>query len=309
MTALSTFARTARLGLWLGFVTPFLAGSAALLPAAAASAESSDVVACYDASRKLVTHTLPDLCNGEVITPAREAELEAERRQRIQSTVQVHTDDPVTGTHRLIGTGSGFYISASGDILTNNHVVRACTLVTATPDDGSKIGARVVATSPAPDLALLRTDHAAPGVATFSTAPERSDGTRLAVVGYPAYGLPTRLSTLSPATIEPDKLATTQAGVRFNGEVRHGNSGSPLLDQSGDVLGVVYATVDTPKVFAATHKLITDIGVAVSYTAALHFLAENAVKPVFAAGPSTTLSPEQLHAKSRTFVVQIGCWR
>jgi S1-C subfamily serine protease len=215
----------------------------------------------------------------------------------------------VTGTHRLYGTGSGFYVSGSGDILTNNHVVRSCSLVTATPDDGNKIAARVIATSPAPDLALLRTDHTPPGVASFSTAPERSDGARLAVVGYPAYGLPTRLSTLSPAQIEPDKLATTQAGVRFNGEVRHGNSGSPLLDQSGDVLGVVYATVDTPKVYAATHRLVTDIGVAVSYSAALRFLAENAVKPVFASGPSTTLSPEQLHAKSRTFVVQIGCWR
>src|SRR6202035_3688581 len=94
-----------------------------------------------------------------------------------------------------------------------DHVVQGCVLVTATPDDGSKIAARVVATSPQPDLALLRTDHAAPGVASFSTAPEHSDGARLAVVGYPAYGLPTRLSTLSPAQIEPARLATEAARV------------------------------------------------------------------------------------------------
>lgn len=300
------FAATTRPGCWLGAVVALLA-LVSLTPPAASQGDA-DVIACYDAARKLVAHTLPGLCQGEIITPQREAELEAERRLHIQASIQARTDDPVTGTRRLIGTGSGFYVTASGDILTNNHVVNHCKLLTATPDDGSKIAARVVASTPQPDIALLRTDRAAPGVASFSPAPERSDGTRLAVVGYPAYGLPTRLSTLSPAQIEPAMLATASAGVRFKGEIRHGNSGSPLLDQFGNVLGVVYATVDTPKTYAATHKLITDVGVAVSYSAALRFLAINSVTPIIADNPGEALSPEQLHEKSRSFVVQIGCW-
>jgi serine protease Do len=284
-----------------------LAASASLAPQALAA---PDIVTCYDATRQLVTHVLPHLCEGEIITAEREAELAAERRQRIQSTVQSRiAADPVTGGRRLIGTGSGFYVSRNGDLLTNNHVVNHCDLLTATPDDGSKISARIVAASPQPDIALLRTDRPAPGVASFSAAPERSDGRRLAVVGYPAYGLPTRLSTLSPAQIEPLLLATQASHVQFNGEVRHGNSGSPLLDQSGDVLGVVYATIDTPKVFAATRKLVTDIGVSVSYSATLQFLAANSVTPTIAAGPPATLTLDELHAKSRGFVVQIGCWK
>jgi S1-C subfamily serine protease len=277
---------------------------------AAAATVAGDVVACYDVKRNLVTHVLPSLCDGEVISPEREAALDAERRQRIQATILKRTSlDPITGSHRLIGTGSGFFVGSDGALLTNSHVVNHCELLTATPDDGSKIPARIVAASPQPDLALLRTDRPAPGVASFSAAPERSDGAHLAVVGYPAYGLPTRLSTLSPAQIEPLKLATQAGGIRFNGEIRHGNSGSPLLDQSGNVLGVVYATVDTPKMYAATHKLVTDVGVAVSYRAALQFLTENDVHPQMASESLAPLSRDELHNKSRGFVVQIGCWK
>jgi S1-C subfamily serine protease len=289
---------------------PGLVLFAALAIPAPQALAGPDIVTCYDATRKLVTHVLPHLCEGEIITAEREAELAAERRQRIQSTVQSRiVADPVTGERRLIGTGSGFYISQAGDLLTNNHVVNHCDLLTATPDDGGKLAARIVAASPQPDIALLRTDQSAPGVASFSAAPERSDGRRLAVVGYPAYGLPTRLSTLSPAQIEPHLLGTQASRIQFNGEIRHGNSGSPLLDQSGDVLGVVYATIDTPKVYATTRKLVTDIGVSISYSATLQFLAANSVTPTIATGPPANLTPEQLHAKSRSFVVQIGCWK
>ena len=101
MRSFSTFAGTVRPSLRLGAIVTFLIGAGLPALTSAATPESSDVVACYNSNRKLVTHTLPDLCNGEVITPEREAQLAAERRQRIQSTVQIHTDDPVTGTHGL----------------------------------------------------------------------------------------------------------------------------------------------------------------------------------------------------------------
>ncbi|HZS82679.1 MAG TPA: serine protease [Stellaceae bacterium] len=281
----------------------------AALFGAAAEERDPAVIACYDAEREIVTHTLPDLCRGEVISAEREAALAAARRLRIQSGVQETTADPVAGTRRLIGTGSGFYVGSGGELLTNAHVVDHCGLFTAASDDGDKLALHLVASDARQDLALLKADAPPPGIAAFSAAPGRSDGARLAVVGYPAYGLPTRLSTLSPARIDPIRLATASDRVEFRGEVRHGNSGSPLLDEAGNVLGVVHATIDTPKVFRATHTLVTDIGVAISWTAVMRFLAAHSVTPVIAAGPQRGLSLEEVHAKSRRFVVQIGCWQ
>jgi S1-C subfamily serine protease len=128
------------------------------------------------------------------------------------------------------------------------------------------------------------------------------------VIGYPAYGLPTRLSSLTPAQTDPTTLATPDGKVFFQGEIRHGNSGSPLLDEAGSVVGLVDAMIDTPKLYRATGRMITATGIAISHSAVLRFLAAKGVRPLFAEGPRIALGSEALHETSHGFVVQIGCW-
>jgi serine protease Do len=267
------------------------------------------IVGCYDATRKLVSHTLPYSCDGEIVSPAREADLERERRNRIQANFAERESDSVTGKRRLIGVGSGFYIGFGGELLTNDHVTNHCEQLTATSDEGEKQAVTLIATSAQNDVSLLRAGVRPPGVARFSPAPDLTDGQKLAVVGYPAYGLPMRLSSLSSAEAAADpRFALSENRISFHGEVRHGNSGSPLLDRAGEVVGIVNATVDTPQVFRTTGKRVTDVGVAISSSAVLRFLAANSVKPLFGEGPHGAATPEALHEKARSFVVQIGCW-
>src|SRR5690348_14004209 len=111
-----------------------LAGSAAT----ARSAEG-EIVPCYDAGRGIVTHTLADQCKGEIISHQRASALAAERRRQIRSTIEAEEDDPLTGRRRLVGTGTGFYIGRDGALLTNDHVINHCAMITATPDDGDKV--------------------------------------------------------------------------------------------------------------------------------------------------------------------------
>lgn len=281
----------------------------AVLRTGSAAPTEGEIVACYDAARKVVTHTLSQACDGEIVSPRREHELEMAERRRVQSAVDHRLlSDPVTGKRRLTGTGSGFYVGRDGEILTNDHVIKGCAMLTATADDDSKYAAALVATSPAVDIALLRTARRLSAIARFSAAPQASDGDRLAVVGYPAYGLPTRLSSLTPAQTDPATLATGDGKVFFHGEIRHGSSGSPLLDEAGDVVGLVDAMIDTPKLYRATGRMVTAAGIAISQSVVLHFLASKGVVPLFAEGPRTALGVEALHQLSRAFVVQIGCW-
>jgi S1-C subfamily serine protease len=286
-----------------------ISGLAASPHGSRAAEGGTAIVGCYDAARKLVSHTLAYSCNGEIVSPAREADLERERRNRIQAKFAEHESDHVTGKRRLIGTGSGFYIGFAGELLTNDHVTNHCEQLTATSDDGEKQAVTLVATSVENDVSLMRTGNRPPGVARFSRTPDLADGQPLAVVGYPAYGLPMRLSSLFPAEAATDPMfALSENRVGFRGEVRHGNSGSPLLDRAGEVVGIVNATVDTPRVFRTTGKRVTDFGVAISYSAVLRFLAANGIKPLFGEGPHEMLAPDALHEKARSFVVQIGCW-
>jgi S1-C subfamily serine protease len=120
----------------------------AMLRTAAGATTDADIVACYDATRKVVSHTLSQDCDSEIISPRREHDLEMAERRRIQSAVDSRSlPDPITGKRRLTGTGSGFYVSREGEILTNDHVVNQCNMLTATADDDSKHAALMVATS------------------------------------------------------------------------------------------------------------------------------------------------------------------
>ena len=106
-------------------------------PTARTTAPPVEVAACYDADRGLVTHVIPALCPGEVIDLERETALHAERARRVEAAVTGRRADAVTGNLRLAGTGSGFFIGAAGELLTNNHVIDHCEMLTATPEGGA----------------------------------------------------------------------------------------------------------------------------------------------------------------------------
>jgi S1-C subfamily serine protease len=272
------------------------------------TASATDAAACYDADRGLVTHVVPTFCTGEVIDREREAALLAERARRIEAVVAGRRVDPITGNLRLGGTGSGFFIGPAGELLTNNHVIAGCEQLTVTPEGGHKMPATLIATDPGRDIALLRAPSTPVAFARFNAAPRDTDGRALTVAGYPAYGLPTIHPSIVKVSAMPLLLATTDDEVVFEGAIRRGHSGSPVLDGAGNVIGIVRAKPDIPRIYKATGKVVGDYGIAVSLAATLRFLAQQQVRPTM--GPSgPALAPGEAETLMRSFVAQIGCWR
>jgi S1-C subfamily serine protease len=278
------------------------------VPPAARMTPPPAVAGCYDADRGVVTHVAAGLCQGEVIDAEREAALHAERARRIEAAVAGRRADAITGNLRLAGTGSGFFIGATGELLTNNHVIDHCELLTATPEGGAKMPLALVASDAQRDIALFRAPSTPLAFARFSAAPREVDGRGLVVAGYPAYGLPTIHPSVVHVSAMALLLATTDDEVIFEGSIRRGHSGSPLLDGAGHVIGIVRAKPDVPKIFKTTGKVVGDYGIAISQAATLRFLAQHGVRPLLAsAGPD--LPTAELEAAMRSFVAQIGCWR
>ncbi|OZF33744.1 acid resistance serine protease MarP [Rhodococcus sp. 14-2483-1-2] len=159
--------------------------------------------------------------------------------------------------------GSGFVVG-SDLVMTNAHVVAGTSEVTVDSPNGP-LDADVVLFDPEEDIAVLRVSQLQAPVLAFAPTPAES-GTDAIVLGYPGGGP----YTASPARIReiinlsgPDiyRTGTVQREVyTVRGSVRQGNSGGPLVNSSGEVLGVVFgAAVDDPDTgFVLTASEIAD---------------------------------------------------
>jgi len=91
-------------------------------------------------------------------------------------------------------------------------------------------------------------------------------------------------------------------------DVRRGNSGGPVLDDGGAVVGVVVAKIDTPKHFSRTGELVERVGVAIRNEIVFAFFRHYRVQVSRAlAAPLQDDEARLRHA--RAFVAQVGCWR
>jgi serine protease Do len=140
--------------------------------------------------------------------------------------------------HTAMAQGSGFFISADGFIVTNNHVVEHATDVTVTTVDGKEIPARVVGTDPKTDLALLQVKSGDnyPFV-TFATQSPRVGDWVIAV------GNPFGLGGTVTAGIVSARGRDIGSGpyddfLQIDAPVNRGNSGGPTFNAEGEVVGV-----------------------------------------------------------------------
>lgn len=149
--------------------------------------------------------------------------------------------------------GTGFYAEASSGqrfVVTNAHVVGSATRVTVEGQHGSE-AARVVVDDPAADIAVLAVDGKTGPALTLASG-NAANGTPAVVLGHPEGGPLTATGAVvlqRLPVVEGTDDGAGAAGLvpgmreafRLAADVRHGNSGSPLLDTSGTVIGVVNA--------------------------------------------------------------------
>jgi serine protease Do len=140
--------------------------------------------------------------------------------------------------HPVAGEGSGFFISADGYAVTNNHVVDKAKAVEIRTDDGKTYSAKVIGTDPRTDIALIKVDgrNDFPFVKLAETSPRIGDW----VV---AVGNPFGLGGTVTAGIVSARGRDIGAGpyddfIQIDAPVNKGNSGGPSFDMDGNVIGV-----------------------------------------------------------------------
>jgi S1-C subfamily serine protease len=205
-----------------------------------------------------------------------------------------------TGNKRF---GSGFFVTKDGYVLTNNHVVEGCKTIATS--DGKTL--TLVDRRQAVDLALLKANGNTEATAVFRSGPAPMAGDTVYAFGFP---LPDILSDSGNVSMG---ILSATAGInddvrmiQISAPVQPGNSGGPLLDSGGHVIGVVVAKLDALATARQTGDIPQNVNFAVHWAEVKTFLDEEGIS--YLRAPSSQKSePRQVTEQARRYTVKIVC--
>jgi S1-C subfamily serine protease len=203
--------------------------------------------------------------------------------------------------------GSGIVASADGVIVTNHHVVDGCSSILVIDSQKRRAVAERLALDPKSDLALIRANQKFSEVARFRRGVPVQAGESVTVVGYPLASI---LGTESNVAFG---YVSATSGVRgdvsrfqISAPVHKGNSGGPILDQSGYVTGIVNAKLDAMAVQKRTGDLPQNISFGIKAEVAQLFLDTHGVAHQSGA-EKRKLENTEVAAIGRAITVLVSC--
>jgi S1-C subfamily serine protease len=183
------------------------------------------------------------------------------------------------GPQRMVSSGTGFVV-APRQIMTNQHVVDGCTAMRARLASGQEIPATIIAADTQRDLALLRTESDPGPVLSFRRAAEVRRGENVVTYGFPLAGLLSSGPTLTTGDVSAlAGLGDNPRQIQISAPVQQGNSGGPLLDLRGQVVGVIVSKLNAQRIAQATGDIPQNVNFAVKHTEAVDFMREHGVQP------------------------------
>ena len=139
-------------------------------------------------------------------------------------------------------SGSGFFITDSGYILTNNHVVEGTSEVNIILSDGTQEKATIVGSDPYSDIAVLKADGKVPAVATLGNSDALEPGESVIAIGSPLGDFKNTVTvgvvSATGRSIDTGNGYQIEGLIQTDAAINHGNSGGPLVDLAGEVIGI-----------------------------------------------------------------------
>jgi len=139
-------------------------------------------------------------------------------------------------------SGSGIFISDQGYVLTNNHVVEGTQSVNIILSDGTQEKAVIVGTDPYSDIAVLKADGKVPAVAKLGNSDVLQPGESVIAIGSPLGDFKNTVTvgvvSATGRSLDTGKGYQIEGLIQTDAAINQGNSGGPLVDLAGEVIGI-----------------------------------------------------------------------
>jgi hypothetical protein len=166
-----------------------------------------------------------------------------------------------------------------------------------------------MATDPNNDLALFKMPSASKEVASFRSSPPLKNGENIVVVGFPLHGILAPGQKVTTGTISALAGPSNDSRlIQITAPVQQGNSGGPLLDESGKVIGVVVGKLDALKVAKITGDIPQNVNFAIHGAIVRAFLETNGV-PLKTSASAKKYETKEIADQARSFVVHLECFK
>jgi S1-C subfamily serine protease len=209
-------------------------------------------------------------------------------------------------TTTTVRTGSGFAVSHATHIVTNAHVVTQCKSVRVL-SGVQQSAARVLAADPEADLAVLQTSLSVPGTIAMRSQPALRLGESVIAFGFPLTGALSQGGNLTTGNVSAlAGLHDDPKYIQVTAPVQPGNSGGPLLDGGGNLVGVITAKLDALAIAKRTGDVPQNVNFAVRAEVLEAFLQANKI-PYDVAVTDAQLAVADVAEMAKQASVRIEC--
>lgn len=217
------------------------------------------------------------------------------------------TSAPPKTAKTITKSGTGFVVSNNGHVVTNQHVVDGCVGdIQGNLGGEAPIKLRLVSSDETNDLALLQAPSPFKEVATIRDKPIHS-GDSVVAIGYPFHGLLTSDFTVTTGIVSSlSGILNDTRYLQISAAIQPGNSGGPLLDTDGQIIGMVAAKLNALKIARVTGNIPENINFAIK-TGMLRDFLDNSVVPYQTADAKSELKTSDIARNARAFTLLIAC--
>ena len=236
------------------------------------------------------------------ITPI-DGEISEELFINLQSSYSKKQKTLNFNNYSIVSTGSGYLIDKKGHVVTNAHVIDGCSIITT----GKNNTAEILRADENNDIAIIKTSDIEEYRAMSFANQDPALGQRIFVSGFPLNEILENLNFTSGTVSSEVGLLQNINQFQFTAPIQPGNSGGPILNEYGGVVGMSVASVSTKKFEEFMDTLVQNINFGIRQSSIQSLLEQENIK-YEKGNPQWFASEEAVAKEAKSGTMLIKCW-